>query len=341
MSRLGLVVIGRNEGERLKVCLRSVLGAGPCVYVDSGSSDGSVDFARSLGMMTAELDLSLPFTAARARNAGVEALLAQHPDLAWVQFVDGDCEAAPGWLETAQTALEKHPDWAVVCGRRRERFPEKSIFNRLCDLEWDTPVGEALACGGDSLMRLEAFKAVGGFNETLIAGEEPELCYRLRQRGWRVYRLDAEMTLHDAQMFSLGQWWRRAARAGHAFAETTALYPEDLTLGDRKQLRSNVLWGAVVPGLIAASLLISPWLSLLLLLGYPLYGLKIYRNQRARNLSPQNAALYAFFCVLGRFPNLQGQLLYHWNRRRGKRTALIEYKGNPEESLAKPPAAPI
>jgi glycosyltransferase involved in cell wall biosynthesis len=48
MSQVGLVIIGRNEGERLRRCLASV-GAGGCdvVYVDSGSTDGSSEVARS------------------------------------------------------------------------------------------------------------------------------------------------------------------------------------------------------------------------------------------------------------------------------------------------------
>jgi len=327
MDQLGIVVIGRNEGDRLKQCLRSVVGRGACVYVDSGSQDDSLAFAQSLGVGVVELDLSVPFTAARARNAGVKYLTENHPDLTWIQFVDGDCEVVAGWLNTALTALQNHPQWAVVCGRRRERFPEASIFNRLCDLEWDTPVGEAKACGGDSMMRLAAFQGVKGFNETLIAGEEPELCYRLRQQDWQIHRLDAEMTLHDAQMFSLGQWWKRAVRAGHAFTETVSLYPVDSTLGDRRQLRSNLLWGLVLPILILGSAFISPWLSGFLSLAYPVYIFKIYRNQRNQGFSPEDARIYAFFCALGRFPSLQGQFLFYRNRWLGQKTRLIEYKG--------------
>ena len=76
--------------------------------------------------------------------------------------------------------------------------PEASVYNRLCDFEWDTPVGDAEACGGDFLARAAAFGSVGGFDERMIAGEEPELCYRLRRGGWRIHRADHAMTLHDA-----------------------------------------------------------------------------------------------------------------------------------------------
>ena len=322
---IGLVVIGRNEGDRLRQCLLSVQGADSIVYVDSGSTDGSVDTARSLGVDVVELDLSIPFTAAHARNTGFEYLLGVSPDLELVQFVDGDCEVVNGWLECAQQALVAHPDVAVVCGRRRERFPEQSAYNQLCDLEWDTPVGETKACGGDSMMRVKAFKQVSGFNPTLIAGEEPELCLRLRQQGWKILRLDAEMTLHDAQMTQLSQWWKRMVRAGYAYAEGAWLHgttPEQYLV---KESRSNWFWG-LMPLLSVSLVWLTHGWSLLLLVGYPLFFYRIYSRQRQQGGSVNDAWLYAIACVLGKFPLVQGQLQFYLNRLLRRRQALIEYK---------------
>jgi glycosyltransferase involved in cell wall biosynthesis len=199
LQSIGIVVIGRNEGNRLKKCLLSVIGeAEIVVYVDSGSTDNSVALAKSLDVHVVELDLSIPFTAARARNKGFEYLLQVKPEVEFVQFVDGDCRIVDGWLERAINELNAQPEVVVVCGRCREEFPNNSIYNRLCDIEWDTPVGEAKACGGNSMMRVTALKKVGGFNPTLIAGEEPELCVRLRQAGGKILRIDAEMTVVEA-----------------------------------------------------------------------------------------------------------------------------------------------
>ena len=184
MKQVGLVAIGRNEGQRLRQCLVSATDkVARVVYVDSGSTDGSLELARSLGADTVELDLSIPFTAARARNEGFARLLELAPDIEFVQFVDGDCEVVDGWIDRAYNELAAKPEVAAVCGRRRERYPEASIYNQLCDIEWDTPVGETKACGGDSMMRASAFQQVEGFNPALIAGEEPEMCVRLRQKG--------------------------------------------------------------------------------------------------------------------------------------------------------------
>ncbi len=327
LTEIGLVAIGRNEGDRLHRCLLSVLGTvAQIVYVDSGSCDRSVELAHSLGVEVVDIDLSLPFTAARARNEGFTRLLQLNPYLKFVQFVDGDCEIVPGWLEQAQQTLLSQPQVAVVCGRRRERFPGKSIYNLLCDLEWDTLVGEANACGGDSLMRVAALKQVGGFNQALIAGEEPELCWRLRQQEWKVIRLNAEMSLHDAQMTKFSQWWQRSRRSGHAYAEGAWLHGNSPERYNIKENRSICLWGLIVPGLALGLEWLTQGWSLVLLLGYAWLSYRIYRHQQQRQRSPQQASLYTLFCVLGKFPQCQGQLTFYFSQLLGKRSDLIEYK---------------
>ncbi len=323
-SGVGVVVIGRNEGQRLERCLRSLLkGTDKVMYVDSGSTDGSLHLARRLGVEVLALDLGTPFTAARARNEGFFALQRRLPSMQLVQFVDGDCEVDSGWLPAAQAFLDDHPDVAVVCGRRRERFPQRSVYNLLCDLEWDTPIGEAKACGGDALMRVDAFAAVGGFRPELIAGEEPELCVRLRAKGWKVWRLDAEMTLHDAAITRFSQWWRRSLRAGHAYAEGAYLHGQPPERHWLRESRRAWLWGLGIPAVtVLACLLLGGW-SLLLLLVYPLQAVRLARRG---GKSVRENWLQAVFLVLGKFPEMLGQLKFLRHRIAAGKSTLIEYK---------------
>ncbi|MGZ3387051.1 MAG: glycosyltransferase, partial [Isosphaeraceae bacterium] len=291
MSALGVIAIGRNEGERLRLCLESVMGRGLIiVYVDSGSADGSVELARSLGADVVELDLSRPFTAARARNEGFERLCQINPQVRFVQFIDGDCEVAEGWLEKAREVLEENLEVGVVCGRRRERFPERTVYNRLADLEWDTPVGEANAGGGDAMMRVEAVRKVGGYNPMIIAAEDDEVCLRIRREGWKVLRLDCEMTLHDMAMTRFGQWWKRAVRAGHAFTEGAAMHGAPPERHWVREARSISLWGLVVPLLAFGLAWPTGGISLLLLATYPMLFLKTYRYYLARRGWPAKDA---------------------------------------------------
>ena len=316
------IAIGRNEGERFLRCLAALEGrADPIVYVDSGSTDGSVEAARAAGARVVELDLSTPFTAARARNAGLAALGPGAPAL--VQFVDGDCEIRPGWIDAASAHLAAHPKAVIVCGRLRERFPEATVYNRLCDAEWDTPVGRISASGGIFLGRTTALAEAGGFNPRLIAGEEPELCLRLRQAGWEIWRIDAEMALHDADMTRFGQWWTRARRAGHAAAEGAAMHGDTPERHGVAAQRRALAWGLVLPLGILLGALASPW-ALLGLLAYPAQVARLaLRNGAGRS---RFAWIHAFFLTLDKFPAAQGVLGYWAGRLTGKRRGLIEYK---------------
>ena len=326
MTKVAAVAIGKNEGTRLHACLRSLVGkADPVVYVDSGSTDGSVEFASNLGVHVVELDMSVPFTAARARNAGVERVKHLAPDTEFVQFVDGDCEIDGTWISDAERFLVDNDAYAIACGRRRERHPEASVYNYLCDVEWDTPIGDADACGGDALVRLSAFDQVGGFNASLIAGEEPELCVRLRRAGWKIRRLDHEMTLHDAAMTRFSQWWQRAKRAGHAFTEGAAMHGRSPELHWVKPCRRIALWGLALPALALGLAPFTLGLSLLLLLAYPLNMIRVGLGLRTQGHT--RPWTVAFFNVLSRLPEASGQLKYYVNRLIGRRPRLIEYKG--------------
>lgn len=324
-----MVIIGRNEGDRLKRCLRSAVGqGGRIVYVDSGSIDGSVAAAKEAGADVVELDPSTPFTAGRARNAGFDRLGELTGDVALVQFVDGDCELIPGWLDAGARALEERSGAAVVAGQCRERYRETSIYNRLCDLEWQVPAGETDSCGGIMMVRARAFLEVGGFNPSLIAGEEPELCLRLRQRGWQIHRLDADMAWHDAAMTRFGQWWKRMVRSGHAYAEGYAMHGRGPQRYGARESRSIWFWGLALPLLALGLAWWARGWSLLLLLGYLALAWRISRHQRrSRQVSSSEARLYAMFGVLGKFPQLVGQLRYWAGRMLGRRSPLIEYKG--------------
>jgi cellulose synthase/poly-beta-1,6-N-acetylglucosamine synthase-like glycosyltransferase len=281
VSNVGFVVIGRNEGPRLEQCLRSVLTmSNQVIYADSASTDGSPETAERLGVTVVRLPEDGRLNAARGRNAGYTELRARFPEFDLVQFLDGDCILQPEWLPLAVEFLETHPDVAVVCGRRFEEHPDASIYNALCDQEWKTPVGEARECGGDALIRRAALDQIGGYNPQLQAGEEPEMTARMRAAGWRIWRIDARMTEHDARILSLGQWWRRTQRGGFGYAQVwsaTKALPQRLY---GKQLRSAFAWAIALPLLVilAAILTGRPLMLLLIPVAYGFQLLRIARG---------------------------------------------------------------
>jgi GT2 family glycosyltransferase len=293
------------------------------VYVDSGSTDASVTLAKHIGCDVVELDMRQPFTAARARNAGFLRAVAMQPHLAFVQFMDGDCEMVSEWLGAAQSYLQTHSKVAVVCGRRRERYPHNSLYNQFCDIEWNTQLGQASSCGGDAMIRVEALQQVGGYREDLIAGEEPEMCVRIRTKGWQVWRLDQEMTLHDAAILKFSQWWQRSKRSGYAFAAGHALHGGPPEYHWAHQVKSVWLWGLFLPAAILSSALFWNAWFLLAASAYPLQAARIYAKLPVHTARRK---WYAIFLVLGKFPEMLGQLKFQNDRLLGSRSGLIEYK---------------
>lgn len=323
---VGVVGIGRNEGERLRYCLESVRHTSDlAVYVDSGSSDNSVALSRSVGIEVVELDPRTPFSAARARNEGFRRLLEMDPRLDYVFFVDGDCEVVQGWLGTSCRFLDEHPEVAVVWGRRRERYPEKSIYNMLCDIEWEgsAPPGETKVCGGDALVRVTAFQQVNGYHGGLICGEEPELCVRLRKAGWRIWRLGEDMTLHDAAMHRFGQWWKRMVRSGYAYAQGASLHGASPERHWVRESRRAWNWGLCIPLVVLfLTAIVGCWVVVLLMI-YPLQVIRL--AMRGRRPTRENW-WRAGALVLGTFPEMLGQLKFVVDRGRGVRSGIIEYK---------------
>ena len=324
-GRFGVVAIWRNEGERLRRCIASVVaGAARVVYVDSGSTDGSVELAQGFGADVVALDMSRPFTAARARNQGWRRLLELEPTLDYVQFVDGDCEVMSGWLEVGRDFLDGHADVSAVAGRNRERHPERSIYNLLCDIEWGNgAAGPAKYCGGNAMMRVAALQQLQGFRDELIAGEEPELCVRMRAAGWRVWRLDDEMTLHDAAMTHFSQWWKRSLRTGFSYAEGARLHGATPEQHWVHESRSALVWGLALPiAIVVGGLIVGPW-ALLGVLIYPIQVARLFVRERG----PWRTRLArATFLVLGKFPEACGVVKFLAHRVSGTSGALIEYK---------------
>ncbi len=322
-SLLGVVIIGRNEGERLIKCIQSAREISDLVvYVDSGSADTSVERARELGCLCIELDMAVPFTAARARNVGWRKLAEKHADVQFVHFVDGDCEIISDWVEQALQFFAQHDNHAVVCGRRVERYSDRSIYNRLCDIEWNTPVGEAKACGGDAIIRVSALQAVNGYRDDFIAGEEPEMCLRMRKQSWKIERIDADMTIHDAAMTTFSQWWKRSKRAGFAFALGAYVHGADTERHWVKETLKALVWGGVLPFTILMLSAINAWFLLLIVI----YPVQWYRLTRLTYIDADVRAQWSFFIVLGKFAEFTGVCEFYWKKITKRRMHLIEYK---------------
>jgi glycosyltransferase involved in cell wall biosynthesis len=316
---IGLVIIGRNEGARLQRCIGSALGqADRIVYVDSGSTDGSPDWVRAQGVDVVDLDPAQPMSAARGRNAGFDHLSAQGP-LDLVQFVDGDCTLAPGWIAAGAAFLDRWPTVGLVTGWRAEVAPGGSLYNRLADVEWHRPAGQIAACGGDMMVRAAVWRQVGGMAPDLICSEDEDLVIRARQTGLTAHRIGLPMTAHDADIHRFGPFWRRAVRAGHGFAAVGRPHPSHFVAERR--------WDLWVPLVTLALLPFAPVWALGLFVGFNLLGwLGTVRWLMAEGLDLPQATQGGTVTYLSRVAHLIGMGTFWQRHLAGRRMEIIEYK---------------
>ena len=320
---LAIVVIGRNEGERLRDCIRSALNACPnVIYADSASTDDSVELANSMGAFVVSVDSAKPLNAARGRNAGLSAVNQSFPECQFIQFIDGDCLLVAGWTKVALDFLKSHPQAAVACGRRFEAHPDASLYNQLADDEWNTPLGLTSACGGDAMMRVSALDEVGGFNSALMASEEPELTARMRELGWEIWRLDAKMTEHDARILTFSQWWRRTTRSGYGYAQawlSTRKLPQPI---NRRLLLSAVLWVIAIPAVVSFLAILCHRGEVVILLP-SIYFAQILRLALRRPKLSFEGFRASSMVMIAKLPELIGAARALASRHR---SAVIEYK---------------
>jgi glycosyltransferase involved in cell wall biosynthesis len=323
--KVAIVIIGRNEGERLRVSLAAARReCDRIVYVDSESGDGSLETAQSMGIEAVSLQKP-GLTAARGRQTGFERLRELWPETEHVQFIDGDCELQPGWLERAARELERDDRIAAVSGIRAETRVRESVWSRLVDIEWPRHEGDVLYPGGDSYCRVSALMQIGGWSVGLIAGEDPDLGFRLTDGGWRVRRLSAPMTLHDIRISSFGQYWKRAVRSGYAYAAagwrgrhgSGRMY---LTTGAKFTVQVSLLAAAVVAGgvywpVTLLAVAIAAWM--------------IWRAARfgvSRGLRGGDAAKYAVLTLPVRLGQAFGFIRALYAIWTGSSSSIIEYR---------------
>jgi glycosyltransferase involved in cell wall biosynthesis len=315
----GVVIIGRNEGERLKKCLYSVLKSGwPLVYVDSDSNDDSVNFAKSLAIDVVKLDATKHMNAAVARNSGFKQIMQLRPELNYIHFIDADCELDSGWLDEALTFFKDNSDNVAVCGRLREKNINLSWYARQCDMSWYIKPGEIESCGGIATINAVVFKKLNGFDETLIAGEEADFYTRAKALGHKVHCIEKPMGTHDSAMVSLKQWWVRNIRTGFVYADNVG------KVNYNSQRRGILIWGAIIPFAIAG-------ISLINLLGISLsliYPAQIIRIALKLNIPYKfnDKLLEGFFCVFSKSPQLLGLVKYKFNTLLKRDVKIIEYK---------------
>jgi glycosyltransferase involved in cell wall biosynthesis len=241
---ISFVVIGYNEAASLGACLASIRQADlgnlswEVIYVDGGSRDHSRRIAETEGVHKLLGDEKRR-RAAENRNLGI-----QHARGDFIQLLDGDMALAPDWPGSALDFFRATPDAAAVCGNLKETNP--SLLFQALQIDWRQSPGEIAACGGAAMWRREVLLQAGGFPEFVTYGEEPYLCWRVRNElGKKIYYLDQLMAFHDLDYRGIGDYWQRNVRVGESYAEIAALCLDTTDKLWFKEAVLNLLWSIV------------------------------------------------------------------------------------------------
>ena len=106
------------------------------------------------------------------------------------------------------------------------------------------------------------------------------------------------MTVHDAAMKRLSQWWKRSMRTGYTYAEGAHLHGAPPERHKVSEARSAWLWGLCLPAaLLAGAVVAGPWV----LWAFAVYPLQMLRLFLRASHPVKARAWWAFFIVIGTF----------------------------------------
>jgi glycosyltransferase involved in cell wall biosynthesis len=217
MPELAVVLISKNQAWNIGRLIESIILRTACVpsremvLVDSASTDDTVATASMYAINVLRLRPDQPLSPAAGRYVGYK-----HTSAPLVLFLDGDMELCAGWLERALKVLRSQPDVAVVTGLTVDVWPATKAADSAeaePSLEYSTGLTEVPYIAGAGLYRRQALEHVGSFNPYLYSDEEPELCIRIRQAGYRIVQLDTPIAYHystpSEALSTLVNRWRR------------------------------------------------------------------------------------------------------------------------------------
>lgn len=206
---VSVIIPVRNDAKRLGRLLQSVRQQSyppdrrEVIVVDNGSQDDS----RSVGERQGATVLSFPQLYVGAlRNRGVAV-----SNGSILAFVDSDHEVPPDWIETAVAQFAADPGLTLL-GFPYLAPPDGTWVQRTWELHRLHHRGRREAnwlASGNMFARREAFLAVNGFREDLVATEDVDLCIRLRAQKAKIIEDVAVANVHHGEPVSLAHFFRK------------------------------------------------------------------------------------------------------------------------------------
>jgi len=217
--RTAVVILNYNGRHWLERFLPSVIahsGDAGLVVADNGSTDGSMQWLSEACPAVQRIVLAKNLGFAGGYNAALRQVDAERYVL-----LNSDVEVTSGWIDRLNACLDADPGMAacqpkVLSHADSRRFEHAGAAGGCIDRngypfcrgrifeiteedhgQYDDDREVFWATGACLMIRAEAFREAGGFDEALFAHmEEIDLCWRLRRRGWRIGYTSAARVLH-------------------------------------------------------------------------------------------------------------------------------------------------
>ncbi len=238
------VIVCTYNGERtIRGCLEGLLKLEypnfEVIIVNDGSTDGTAAIVSEYGVRLINTQNG---GLAAARNCGLEAATGEI-----VAYIDDDAWPDPSWL-TYLAAAFLRTTRAGVCGPNFSPPGQGSIADCVANapggpihvLLTDDEAEHIPGC--NMAFRKACLQAIGGFDPQFrVAGDDVDVCWRLRQRGWTLGFSPGAMVWHRPRN-SVGAYWKQQRGYGEAEALLERKWPE------RYNLVGHLSWAGRVYG---------------------------------------------------------------------------------------------
>jgi len=225
MINLSVIIIGRNEVRHIEACLRSVIkgiqttAGTEIIYVDSASTDDTIQIVRKYSASIYQLKPDWPLSAAAGRYIGY---LQSRGD--YLFFIDGDTMLVHDWLPKGIRFLQTHPETGGIAGSMHELFEDNNgkpiSLQRHRYGRHENPRTEK-TLGGIALYRRSVLEQAGPFNPYIAVDEERELGLRIQRAGFNLIRIPDLMAVTTGpSRETLGELRRRYHSRLYTFGTT-------------------------------------------------------------------------------------------------------------------------
>lgn len=219
MKKISVVILNWNGEALLREFLPRVLQAtnldiSEVIVADNGSTDGSCDYVKWLGLPLMRFDQNHGF-------AGGYNLALQRIETEYCVLLNSDVAPCPGWDEALLAFMEAHPqcgacqpkilswhepskfEYAGACGGFLDRngypYCRGRIFSTVetDNGQYDAPLEVDWASGAALMVRTALYREAGGLDTSFFAHmEEIDLCWRIRLAGWQVWAVPSSAVMH-------------------------------------------------------------------------------------------------------------------------------------------------